>query len=239
MYIIKNFHSCFWEQNLLTHAWFKQKAESLRKGSTCVNKKSQEFKYFTWDNLSQTLPVTCRYAAFWMDGLHLRVPATFKHSRVAHAVHYGLGQQTWRVGGFVYQVVLAISGDMLVVWIWKRRDGRNIEMLLSMTQCKGQLFMIRKHMAQNANTKQYMLAYDYNPSTWDVQEKGKAILGYVTSRGNMRLWPKKKMRLWTLATQNVVLGPVYQASLGTGKVRRFLASIPELLNQSLHISKIP
>lgn len=162
-------------------------------------RESKEFKYFTWDNLSQKLPVTCRYAVFWMDGPHLRVPAAFKHCRVAHAVHYGLGPQTWRVGRFVYQVVLAISGDMLVVWIWKRRDGRSIEMLLSMTQCKDQLFMIRKHMAQHANTKQYMLAYDYNPSTWDVQEKGKVILGYVTSRGNMRLWPK----------QNEAVNPCY------------------------------
>ena len=60
-------------------------------------------------------------------------------------------------------------------------------MLLSMAQCKGQLFMIRKHMAQNANTKQYMLSHGYNPSMWDVQEKVKVILGYVTSQGNMRL----------------------------------------------------
>lgn len=60
-------------------------------------------------------------------------------------------------------------------------------MLLSMAQCKGQLLMIREHMAQNANTKQYMLPHSYNPSMWDVQEKGKVILGYVTSQGNMRL----------------------------------------------------
>lgn len=59
--------------------------------------------------------MTCRYAAFWVDGPHLRVPAAFKHSRVAHPVHYGLGQQTWRVGGLVPQVALAISGDVLVV----------------------------------------------------------------------------------------------------------------------------
>lgn len=39
MHIIKNFHSCFWEQNLLTNAWFKEKAETIRMGSTCKNKK--------------------------------------------------------------------------------------------------------------------------------------------------------------------------------------------------------
>lgn len=60
-------------------------------------------------------------------------------------------------------------------------------MLLSMAQCKGQLIMIRKHMAQNATTEQYMLSHGYNPSMRDVQEKGKVILGYVTIQGNMRL----------------------------------------------------
>ena len=45
------------------------------------------------------------------------------------------------------------------------------------------------------------------------------------------------MRLWTLTTQNVVHSPVYQAYLGTGKIHRFLTSIPELLNQSLHFSR--
>lgn len=167
-----------------------------QKGKYYINKKSKEFKYFTWDSLSHKLPVTCRYAAFWVDGPNLRVPAAFKHSRVAHPVHCGLGQQTWRVGGLAPQVALAISGDMLVVWIWKRCDGRNIEMLLSMAQCKYQLLMIRKHMAQNANTKQYMLAHGYNPSMWDVQEKKKGHHWLCNQPGKHETvtWKKGKLK---------------------------------------------